>query len=194
MGLFTSKAERERQRDQRMRTFIRTLDRKENEIIRNLDELKKLALEAKRIEDNERFAMIRNRYQQTQSRRKNLERMRLQVKMLLQDRQMASVFTDFCGSMRDFANSMRDVFSNADLDAASKAFNQGMDQMEQQSSRLDDALSEVDQRFTDGAANNLDDDSFDRLISDELVHQEQRDGLGQRINKDLKDIERELGG
>lgn len=194
MALFKSKADRERERDQRMRSFIRTLDRKEAEMLRNLEELKKLALEAKRIEDGTRFAMIRNRYRQTQTRRSNLERMRLQVKMLLQDRQMAQVFGEFCSSMRDFAFSMRDVFSNADLDAASTAFNQGMDQMEQQSARLDDALSEIDHRFTDGVQSSADDEQFDRLIGDELVQREQRDGLGQRIDDDLKSIEKELGG
>ena len=193
MALFKSKADRERERDQRMRSFIRTLDRKEAEIVRNLNELKKLALEARRIEDHDRFAMIRSRYRQTQARRKNVERMRLQVKMLLQDRQMAQVFTDFCGSMRDFACSMRDVFKDADLNAASTAFNQGMDQMEQQGAQLDDALTEIDQRFTDSAQVSDDDEAFDRLINDELLHQEQRQGLGQRIADDITAIEKELG-
>lgn len=193
MGLFTSKAERERERDQRMRGFIRSLDRKEQQILRNLDELKALAIEAKRIEDEGRFAMVKVRYQQTQLRRKMIERMRLQVKMLLQDRQMAQVFGEFCSSMRDFATSMRDVFTDVDLAQATSDFNRGMEAMEQQGAQLEDALNEVDARFSDGRQlEHMGDDELDRLVGEELLEKERHGGLSARIDDDLRALQADL--
>lgn len=187
-NLFKSEESRRREREENMKRFIRETERRERQAQKELEELKKLAIEAKQIDDASQFNLIKTRYRQRMGRLRLSQRMRLHVKMMLQDARMADGMKGFVASVRDFSLTMRDATKDVDMAEAARNFDAAMDTVEETSDVLEETMDRFDQRITEQAPESLSDDAFDRFIADELEYEQRRTGGGDRASE----VEREL--
>ncbi len=190
-NLFKSSSTRRREREERMKQFVRETQRREREINKNLEELKKLAMEARRIEDDLQFNQIKVRYRQSMARLRLSQRMRLHVKMMLQDARMADGMKGFATAVRDFSLTMQDATKDVDMSRTMQEFDKGIHQVERTGEVMEDAMEHFDSRIQEMSPESLSDTAFDQFINDELEYQNKIREPGATSEME---IERELRG
>jgi hypothetical protein len=115
MGLFKSKDERRIEREMRIRTGMRSIEKSIREQEKFAEDFIKNAQQAKRIGDNNQYLFIRSALKKTASVKKMLERQLLSIRNAMLIQKQAQASQDFAESMTVMAGEIGRIFGEMDL-------------------------------------------------------------------------------
>src|SRR5205085_6647897 len=115
MGLFKSKDERRLEREMKIRTGLRAIERSIRQQEKFSEDFIKNAQHAKRIGDNNQYLFIRSALKKTAAVKKMLERQLLSMKNAMLIQKQAQARQQFAESMNLMAGEISRTFSEMDL-------------------------------------------------------------------------------
>src|SRR4029450_7543998 len=115
MGLFKSKDERRIEREMKIRSGMRAIERSIRQQEKFADDFIKNAQHAKRIGDNNQYLFIRNALKKTATVKKMLERQLLAIKNAMLIQQQAAASQQFAGGMSLMAQEIGRTFNEMNL-------------------------------------------------------------------------------
>src|SRR5580704_10900994 len=117
MGLFKNKDERRIEREMKIRSGLRAIEKSIREQSQFQEDFIKNAQHAKKIGDNNQYLFIRNSLKKTASIKKMLERQLLTMKNFMLMQKQAQASQQFAESMAVMSREIGRVFSEMDLTA-----------------------------------------------------------------------------
>jgi hypothetical protein len=196
MGLFKSKDERRVDREMRIRSGMRAIEKSVRQQEKFADDFIKNAQHARKIGDEQQYQFIRGALKKTAVVKKMLERQLLAMKnaMLIQAQAQASA--QFAESMNLMANEIGRVFGELDLTKTQAQWERAVSQAGSMEERMDIFLDSMEQSAIAGAApaskeELVSDDEIDRMIQADVLAQEKQE-LG-KLDELESEIARELG-
>src|SRR5580658_5462001 len=186
MGLFKSKEERRIEREMKIRSGIRSIEKAIREQERFADDFIKNAQNAKRIGDNNQYLFIRSALKKTASIKKMLERQLLAIKNAALIQKQAQASQDFAESMTVMAHEIGRIFGEMDLTATQAQWERAVVQAGSMEERMGLFLESMEQSAISGASLSpkeelVSDDEIDRMINADVLASEKRE-LGQLDN------------
>src|SRR5271170_1035438 len=115
MGLFKSKDERKIEREMKIRSGMRSIERSIRQQEKFADDFIKNAQHAKRIGDDNQYQFIRSALKKTAAVKKMLERQLLSIKNAMLIQQQAQASQQFAESMTLMAREIGRTFGEMDL-------------------------------------------------------------------------------
>ena len=115
MGLFKSKDERRIEREMKIRSGMRSIEKSIRQQEKFAEDFIKNAQHARKIGDNGQYLFIRNALKKTAAVKKMLERQLLAIKNAMLIQQQAQASKQFAESMNLMATEIGQVFSDLDL-------------------------------------------------------------------------------
>jgi hypothetical protein len=115
MGLFKSKEERRIEREMKIRSGVRAIEKSIRQQQRFADDFIKNAQQAKKIGDEGQYVFIRNALKKTATVKKMLERQLLSIKNAMLIQQQAAASQQFAESMALMAQEIGRTFSELNL-------------------------------------------------------------------------------
>jgi hypothetical protein len=196
MGLFKSKDERRIEREMKIRSGMRSIEKAIREQERFADDFIKNAQNAKRIGDNNQYLFIRSALKKTASVKKMLERQLLSIKNAALIQKQAQASQDFAESMTVMASEIGRIFGEMDLTATQAQWERAVTQAGSMEERMGLFLESMEQSAISGAGLSpkeelVTDDEIDRMINADVLASEKRE-LGQLDNLE-SEIAKELG-
>jgi hypothetical protein len=191
MGLFKNKDERRIEREMKIRSGLRAIEKSIREQSQFQEDFIKNAQHAKKIGDNNQYLFIRNSLKKTASIKKMLERQLLTMKNFMLMQKQAQASQQFAESMAVMSREIGRVFSEMDLTATQTQWEKAMTQAGSMDERMGMFLDAMEQTVTSGGTVSakeelVSDDEIDRMISADVLASEKRE-LGQ-----LDDLESEI--
>jgi hypothetical protein len=191
MGLFKSKDERRIEREMKIRSGIRSIEKAIREQERFADDFIKNAQHAKRIGDNNQYAFIRSALKKTASVKKMLERQLLAIKNANLIQKQAQASQDFAESMATMAGEIGRIFGEMDLTKTQAEWERAVVQAGSMEERMGVFLDSMEQSAIGSSTTSakeelVTDEEIDRMISTDVLASEKRE-LGQ-----LDDLESEI--
>ena len=196
MGLFKSKDERRIEREMKIRSGIRSIEKAIREQERFADDFIKNAQNAKRIGDNNQYLFIRSALKKTASVKKMLERQLLAIKNANLIQKQAQASQDFAESMAMMATQIGQIFGEMDLTKTQAEWERAVVQAGSMEERMGVFLDSMEQTAIGSSTTSpkeelVTDDEIDRMISADVLASEKRE-LGQLDDLD-SEIAKELG-
>jgi hypothetical protein len=190
MGLFKSKDERRLERDMKIRSGLRAIDRSIRQQEKFSEDFIKNAQHAKKIGDNSQYLFIRSALKKTATVKKMLERQLLAMKNAMLIQQQAQASQQFAESMNLMAREIGNVFSELDLTQTQLNWERALAQAGTIEERMDLFLDSMEQSATGVASTSREDlvtdDEIDRMIQADVLASEK-----QELSK-LDDLESEI--
>jgi hypothetical protein len=196
MGLFKSKDERRVDREMRIRSGMRAIEKSVRQQEKFADDFIKNAQHARKIGDEQQYQFIRGALKKTAAVKKMLERQLLAMKnaMLIQAQAQASA--QFAESMNLMAREIGQVFGDLDLTKSQAQWERAVAQAGSMEERMDLFLDSMEQSAIAGAApasreELVTDEEIDRMIQADVLAQEKQE-LG-KLDELESEIAKELG-
>ena len=196
MGLFKGKDERRIEREMKIRSGMRSIERSIREQEKFAEDFIKNAQQAKRIGDNNQYLFIRSALKKTASVKKMLERQLLSIKNAMLIQKQAQASQDFAESMNLMAGEISRVFGEMDLTKTQAQWEKAVAQAGSMEERMGLFLDSMEQSAVSGSVGStreelVTDDEIDRMISADVLASEKRE-LGQ-LDELESEIAKELG-
>jgi hypothetical protein len=196
MGLFKGKDERRIEREMKIRSGMRSIERSIREQEKFAEDFIKNAQQARRIGDNNQYLFIRSALKKTASVKKMLERQLLSIKNAMLIQKQAQASQDFAESMNLMAGEISRVFGEMDLTKTQAQWEKAVAQAGSMEERMGLFLDSMEQSAVSGSVGStreelVTDDEIDRMISADVLASEKRE-LGQ-LDELESEIAKELG-
>ncbi len=197
MGLFKSKDERRIERDMKIRSGLRSIEKSIRQQEKFAEDFIKNAQHAKKIGDNGQYLFIRSALKKTQAVKKMLERQLLAIKNAMLIQQQAQASQQFAESMGLMANEIGRVFGEMDLTKTQAQWERAVAQAGSIEERMEVFLDSMEQTAISGGSTTgarediVTDDEIDRMINADVLAAE-RTELG-KLDELESEIAKELG-
>jgi hypothetical protein len=195
MGLFKSKDERRVQREMRIRSGLRSIERSIRQQEKFADDFIRNAQHAKRIGDQGQYLFIRGALKKTASVKRMLERQLLAMKNAMLIQQQARASQQFAESMGLMAREISQVFGELDLTKTQAQWEKAVNQAGSIEERMDlflDAMEQSAQTAPQASSTDqVGDEEIDRLIAADVAASERAE-LG-KLDELESEIAKELG-
>ncbi len=196
MGLFKSKDERRMEREMKIRSGMRAIEKSIRQQEKFADDFIKNAQHARKIGDEQQYLFIRGALKKTAAVKKMLERQLLAIKNAMLIQKQAQASQQFAESMNLMAREIGRVFGEMDLTKSQTQWERAVAQAGSMEERMDLFLDSME---TSGAAGaNLTsreelvtDEEIDRMIQADVLAGEKQE-LG-KLDQLESEIAKELG-
>lgn len=194
MGLFKTKDERRIEREMKIRTSMRSIERAIRQQEKFADDFIANARKAKQIGDDGQYRFIRSSLKRTAAVKKMLERQLLSIKSAMLIQQQAAASAVFAESMDLMSREIARTFGETDLTKTQAQWERAVAQAGSLEERMDLFLGSMEQSASNAAptANEelVTDTEIDRMIAADVLASEKAelsklDALESEIAKEL---------
>jgi len=191
MGLFKSKEERRIEREMKIRSGLREIERSIRQQEKFGEDFIRNAQQAKRIGDKGQYEFIRGALKRTQAVKKMLERQLLAMKNAMLIQQQASSSRQFAESMNLISQQISQVFSEMDLTQTQAQWEKALTQAGSIEQRMELFLDSMEDSAHSASSVTtspeiVSDEEIDRMIDADVIAAERKE-----IGK-LDDLESEI--
>jgi hypothetical protein len=196
MGLFKSKDERRVEREMRIRSGMRSIEKSIRQQEKFADDFIKNAQHAKQIGDENQYQFIRGALKKTATVKKMLERQLLAIRNAMLIQQQAQASQQFAESMNLMAREIGRVFGEMDLTQTQAQWERAVSQAGSMEERMDIFLDSMEQTAIAGSSapskeQLVSDEEIDRMIQADVLAAEKQE-LG-KLDELESEIAKELG-
>jgi hypothetical protein len=196
MGLFKNKDERRVEREMRIRSGMRSIEKSIRQQEKFGEDFIKNAQHAKKIGDENQYQFIRGALKKTAVIKKMLERQLLAMKNAMLIQQQAQASQQFAESMNLMAREIGRVFGEMDLTQTQAQWERAVSQAGSMEERMDIFLDSMEQSAIGSSASSgkeelVSDDEIDRMIQADVLAAEKQE-LG-KLDELESEIAKELG-
>ena len=196
MGLFKSKDERRIEREMKIKSGMRAIERSIRQQEKFAEDFIKNARHAKQIGDNGQYQFVRSALKKTAAVKKMLERQLLAIKNAMLVSQQAQASQQFAESMNLMAVQIAQVFGEMDLTKTQAQWEKAVVQAGSMEERMELFLDSMEDAATSGSAataapESVTDAEIDRMIETEVLASEKSE-LG-KLDELESEIAKELG-
>jgi hypothetical protein len=197
MGLFKSKDERRIEREMKIKSGMRAIERSIRQQEKFSEDFIKNARHAKQIGDNGQYLFIRSALKKTAVVKKMLERQLLAIKNAMLISQQAQASQQFAESMNIMAQQISAIFGEMDLTQTQAQWEKAVTQAGSMEERMELFLDSMEDAARSGAGvtttkeDLVTDDEIDRMIQAEVLASEKAE-LG-KLDELESEIAKELG-
>jgi hypothetical protein len=196
MGLFKNKDERRVEREMRIRSGMRSIEKSIRQQEKFSEDFIKNAQHAKKIGDENQYQFIRGALKKTAVIKKMLERQLLAMKNAMLIQQQAQASQQFAESMNLMAREIGRVFGEMDLTQTQAQWERAVSQAGSMEERMDIFLDSMEQSAIGASASSgkeelVSDDEIDRMIQADVLAAEKQE-LG-KLDELESEIAKELG-
>src|SRR5213592_5068585 len=197
MGLFKSKDERRIEREMKIKSGLRSIERSVRQQEKFAEDFIKNARHAKQIGDQGQYAFIRSALKKTAAVKKMLERQLLAMKNAMLIQQQAAASQQFAESMNLMAKEIGRVFGEMDLTQTQAQWEKAVAQAVSMEERMEVFLDSMEQSAIAGGTSTsaredlVTDDEIDRMIEADVLASEKAE-LG-KLDELESEIAKELG-
>jgi hypothetical protein len=196
MGLFKSKDERRIEREMKIRSGMRSVERSIRQQEKFADDFIKNAQHAKKIGDDGQYNFIRSALKRTAAVKKMLERQLLSMKNAMLIQQQAQASQQFAESMNLMAKQIGQIFGEMDLTKTQAQWERAVTQAGSLEERMDLFLDSMEQSATSASSvtakeDLVSDEEIDRMIQADVLAAEKTE-LG-KLDQLESEIAKELG-
>ena len=177
MGLFKSKDERRIEREMKIKSGIRAIERSIRQQEKFSEDFIKNARNAKQIGDEGQYQFVRSALKKTATVKKMLERQLLAIKNAMLVSQQAQASQQFAESMNLMSVQISQVFGEMDLTKTQAQWEKAVAQASTMEERMDIFLDSMEDAAKSGAPitakdDGVTDDEIDRMIQTEVLASE----------------------
>jgi hypothetical protein len=197
MGLFKSKDERRIEREMKIRSGIRAIEKSIRQQEKFSEDFIRNAQHARKIGDEQQYQFIRGALKKTATVKKMLERQLLAIKNAMLIQQQAQASQQFAESMNIMASEIGQIFGEMDLTRTQAQWEKAVTQAGSIEERMEIFLDSIEQSAISGSAaatgkqELVSDDEIDRMILTDVLAQEKTE-LG-KLDELESEIAKELG-
>jgi hypothetical protein len=197
MGLFKNKDERRVEREMRIRSGMRSIEKSIRQQEKFADDFIKNAQHAKKIGDENQYQFIRGALKKTAVVKKMLERQLLAIRNAMLIQQQAQASQQFAESMNLMAREIGRIFGEMDLTQTQAQWERAVSQAGSMEERMDIFLDSMEQSAIAGSASSsgkeelVSDEEIDRMIQADVLAAEKQE-LG-KLDELESEIAKELG-
>jgi hypothetical protein len=197
MGLFKSKDERRIEREMKIKSGMRAIERSIRQQEKFSEDFIKNARHAKQIGDNGQYLFIRSALKKTAVVKKMLERQLLAIKNAMLISQQAQASQQFAESMNIMAQQISAIFGEMDLTQTQAQWEKAVTQAGSMEERMELFLDSMEDAARSGAGvtttkeDLVTDDEIDRMIQADVLAAEKTE-LG-KLDELESEIAKELG-
>jgi hypothetical protein len=197
MGLFKSKDERRVEREMKIRSGVRAIEKSIRQQEKFADDFIKNAQHARRIGDEQQYQFIRGALKKTAAVKKMLERQLLAIKNAMLIQQQAQASQQFAESMTLMAREIGRVFGELDLTKTQAQWEHAVTQAGSIEERMEIFLDSMEQSAIAGSSaapareELVTDEEIDRMIQADVLAAEKQE-LG-KLDQLESEIAKELG-
>src|SRR3954470_9317190 len=197
MGLFKSKDERRIEREMKIKSGMRAIERSIRQQEKFSEDFVKNARHAKQIGDDGQYQFIRSALKKTATVKKMLERQLLAIKNAMLISQQAQASQQFAESMNIMARQIGQIFGEMDLTQTQAQWEKAVAQAGSMEERMEIFLDSMESAAVSGSANTgtrediVTDDEIDRMIQADVLAAEKQE-LG-KLDELESEIAKELG-
>src|SRR5665213_758485 len=196
MGLFKSKDERRVDREMKIRSGLRAIEKSIRQQEKFSEDFIKNAQHARKIGDEQQYQFIRGALKRTAAVKKMLERQLLSMKNAMLIQAQAQANSQFAESMNLMAREIGRVFGELDLTRTQAQWEQAVAQAGSMEERMEVFLDSMEQGANSGVVSSakeglVSDDEIDRMIQADVLAQEKQE-LG-KLDELESEIAKELG-
>jgi hypothetical protein len=198
MGLFKSKEERRIEREMKIRSGMRSIEKSIRQQEKFSEDFIKNAQHARKIGDNQQYLFIRGALKKTAAVKKMLERQLLAIKNAMLIQQQAQASQQFAESMTVMAQEIGRVFGEMDLTKTQADWERAVTQAGSIEERMEVFLDSMEQSAIAGAGTVtakeelVSDEEIDRMIQADVLAQEKQELA--KLDDLESEIAKELGG
>ena len=196
MGLFKSKDERRIEREMKIRSGMRSIEKSIRQQEKFSEDFIRNARHARQIGDEGQYQFIRGALKKTAAVKKMLERQLLAIKNAMLIQQQAAASQQFAESMNLMAREIGRVFGEMDLTKTQAQWERAVAQAGSMEERMEVFLDSMEQSAISGASATgaredlVTDEEIDRMISADVLAAEKQelskmDELESEIAKEL---------
>jgi hypothetical protein len=195
MGLFKSKDERRIEREMKIRSGMRAIEKSIRQQEKFSEDFIKNARHARQIGDEGQYQFIRGALKKTAAVKKMLERQLLAIKNAMLIQQQAAASQQFAESMNLMAREIGRVFGEMDLTKTQADWEKAVAQAGSMEERMEVFLDSMEQTAASGSMTSaredlVTDDEIDRMITADVLAAEKTelsklDELESEIAKEL---------
>ena len=196
MGLFKSRDEKELERQIRIKQFITRIRREIGDCDKKMKTYIQYAKRAKQIADQQSLATSKSGLKQVLVAKRLRERQVLHLEIAMTIRDQAEADVNFAKAMKEVSIAITELVKSVNMTEIQMQYERAMAQSEtlkEQSESFIETASQTVQDRESGSEQVVKDDEIDKLIEEEAARTE-ADSFDKGIEKNLKDIEKELGG
>ena len=197
MGLFKSKDERRIEREMKIRSGMRAIEKSIRQQEKFAEDFIKNAQHARKIGDEQQYQFIRGSLKKTAAVKKMLERQLLSIKNAMLIQQQAAASQQFAESMALMAGEIGRTFGEMDLSKTQAQWERAVAQAGSLEERMEIFLDSMEQSSlsnTSGSSTREDlvtDSEIDRMIEADVLASEKQE-LG-KLDELESEIAKELG-
>jgi hypothetical protein len=194
MGLFKSKEERKIEREMKIRSGMRSIEKSIRQQEKFAGDFVKNAQHAKKIGDEGQYAFIRNALKKTHAVKKMLERQLLSIKNAMLIQQQAAASQEFASSMTLMAQEIGRVFGEMDLTKTQAQWEKAVAQAGSMEERMEVFLDSMEQSSGQTVSSGkelVSDEEIDRMIMADVLAAEKQE-MG-KLDELESEISKELG-
>ena len=196
MGLFKSKDERRVEREMKIRSGMRAIEKSIRQQEKFSEDFIRNARHARQIGDEGQYQFIRGALKKTAAVKKMLERQLLAIKNAMLIQQQAAASQQFAESMTLMAREIGRVFGEMDLTKTQAQWERAVAQAGSMEERMEIFLDSMEQTAMSGQAATaredlVTDDEIDRMIQADVLAAEKQE-LG-KLDELESEIAKELG-
>jgi hypothetical protein len=197
MGLFKSKDERRIEREMKIKSGLRAIERSIRQQEKFSEDFIDNARKARKIGDEQQYQFIRGALKKTATVKKMLERQLLSIKNAMLIQQQAQASQQFAESMALMSTEIGRIFGEMDLTKTQAQWEKAVTQAGTMEERMEIFLDSMEQSAGNAAANSpreelVSDDEIDRMIAADVLAEEKAE-MG-KLDELESEIAKELGG
>ena len=196
MGMFKSKEEKRIERDIEVRKGVNSLKRNIRDLAKHESSYILKAKKAKKIGDQSQYDFLKRQLKKTAGQRRMRERQLLSIETAVQIKNQAESDADFAKSMGSVAKAVSEVYGSVDFAKTQKNFEKAMMQADTLQQQMEIFLEMTQEHVMSGEVEGEDqvvsDAEIDKMLDEEVEHEESSSTLDKDIEKGLKDIQDEL--
>ena len=196
MGMFKSKEEKRIERDIEVRKGVNSLKRNIRDLAKHESSYILKAKKAKKIGDSSQYDFLKRQLKKTAAQKRMRERQLLSIETAVQIKNQAESDADFAKSMGSVAKAVSEVYGSVDFAKTQKNFEKAMMQAETLQQQMEIFLEMTQEHVMSGEVEGEDqvvsDAEIDKMLNEEVEHEESSGSLDKDIEKGLKDIHDEL--
>ncbi|MBI3854984.1 MAG: hypothetical protein HY293_04755 [Planctomycetes bacterium] len=194
--MFKSKEEKRIERDIEVRKGVNSLKRNIRDLAKHESSYILKAKKARRIGDSSQYDFLKRQLKKTAAQKRMRERQLLSIETAVQIKNQAESDADFAKSMGSVAKAVSEVYGSVDFAKTQKNFEKAMMQAETLQQQMEIFLEMTQEHVMSGEVEGEDqvvsDAEIDKMLDEEVVHEEGDGSLDKDIEKGLKDIQDEL--
>jgi hypothetical protein len=197
MGLFKSKDERRIEREMKIKSGLRSIERSIRQQQKFSEDFIENARKARKIGDEQQYQFIRGALKKTAAVKKMLERQLLSIKNAMLIQQQAQASQEFAESMTLMSREIGRIFGEMDLTKTQSQWEKAVAQAGSMEERMEIFLDSMEQAGASAGTapakeELVSDEEIDRMIEADVLAGEKAE-LG-KLDALESEIARELGG